>query len=215
MFGFLIGTLSLIGLVKVLRAGSPRMCGGGWRGHGGGGCGSRGYGPGPWGHGRGGGWGHGGWGHGGGGQWGRDGRGPDFDRGAPESRDGRDAGPFGLIPLRFLFQTLDTTVGQEKVIKAAYNEVKEAMRHGEGEAEETRAQIANAIRRGTVDETEMGELYARHDEKLRTIRTAFFGALAKVTDALDEDQRKKLADMLERSERGGSHRGGPYRQPGN
>ena len=212
MFGFLIGTLSLIGLVKVLRAGSPRMCGGGWRSQGGGGCGGRGYGPGPWGHGRGGGWGHGG-GHSGG-HWGRDERGPDSDR---ETRADatRDAGPFGLIPLRFLFQSLDTTVGQEKVIKAAYNEVKEAMRHGEGEAEATRTQIANAIRRGTVDETEMGELYARHDEKLRTMRTAFFGALAKVTDALDEDQRKKLADMLERSERGGSHRGGPYRQPGN
>lgn len=203
MFGFLIGTLSLIGLVKVLRAGSPRMCGSHWRGHHGG----------HWNH-QGGGWGR----HGGhGGHWGRDGgrdRGPDFDRGGADAS--RDAGPFGLIPLRFLFQALDTTVGQEKVIKAAYNEVKEAMRHGEGEAEETRAQIANAIRRGTVDETEMGELYARHDEKLRTIRTAFFGALAKVTDALDEDQRKKLADMLERSDRGGgSHRGGPYRQPGN
>ena len=200
MFGFLIGTLSLIGLVKVLRAGSPRMCGSHWRGHHGG-------------H-----WNHQGWGrHGGhGGHWGRDGgrdRGPDFDRSGAEAS--RESGPFGLIPLRFLFEALDTTVGQEKVIKAAYKEVRDAMGHVEGEAEETRAQIANAIRRGTVDETEMGELYARHDEKLRTIRTAFFGALAKVTDALDEDQRKKLADMLERSDRGGAHRGGPYRQPGN
>jgi len=201
MFGFLIGTLSLIGLVKVLRAGSPRMCGSQWGGHHGGHQGH---------------WNHQGGRHGGGQHWGRDGgreghRGPDLDRGGADAS--RETGPFGLIPLRFLFEALDTTVGQEKVIKAAYNEVKEAMRHGEGEAEETRAQIANAIRRGTVDETEMGELYARQDEKLRTIRTALFGALAKVTDALDEDQRKKLADMLDRNDR--AHRGGPYRQPGN
>lgn len=199
MFGFLIGTLSLIGLVKVLRAGSPRMCGSHWRGHHGG----------HWNH-------QGGWGRHGG-HWGRDG-GHEDDRRVVTRVDevGRDGAAFGLIPLRFLFEALDTTVGQEKVIKAAYKEVRDAMGHIEGEAEETRTQIANAIRRGTVDETEMGELYARHDEKLRTIRTAFFGALAKVTDALDEDQRKKLADMLERSDRGGgSHRGGPYRQPGN
>ena len=199
MFGFLIGTLSLIGLVKVLRAGSPRMCGGHWRGdHGG-----------HWNH-------QGGWGRHGG-HWGREG-GHEDDRRVVTRVDevGRDGAAFALIPLRFLFESLDTTVGQEKVIKAAYKEVRDAMGHIEGEAEETRTQIANAIRRGTVDETEMGELYARHDEKLRTIRTAFFGALAKVTDALDEDQRKKLADMLERSDRGGgSHRGGPYRQPGN
>ncbi len=199
MFGFLIGTLSLIGLVKVLRAGSPRMCGSHWRGHHGG-------------H-----WNHQGWGrHGGhGGHWGRDGGHDDDRRVVTKAVEvGREGGPFGLIPLRFLFEALDTTVGQEKVIKAAYKEVRDAMGHVEGEAEETRAQIANAIRRGTVDETDLGELYARHDEKLRTIRTAFFGALAKVTDALDEDQRKKLADMLDRSERG-AHRGGPYRQPGN
>jgi uncharacterized membrane protein len=83
------------------------------------------------------------------------------------------------------------------------------MSSGQGELEATRREIAAAIRSGHIDETQMGELYARHDEKLRAVRTTFFGALAKVTEALDEDQRKTLADMLDRGQ--GGFFGGPYR----
>lgn len=199
MFGFVIGALSLIGLVKALRAG--RGCGYGRMGA----CGGRGWHGGHgWGHhhggwGHGGGWGHhgggGGWGHHGGG-WGR------HESGGQQS--GRNA--FGL---RWVFERLDTTPGQEKVIRQAFDEVREAMSSGQGELEATRREIAAAIRSGQIDETQMGELYARHDEKLRAVRTTFFGALAKVTEALDEDQRKTLADMLDRGQ--GGFFGGPYR----
>ena len=201
MFGFVIGALSLFGLVKVLRAG--RGCGYGRMGAGH--CGSG------WNHG---GWDehHGGWGrHGGGhhghhGGWARHQGGwhGGWQGGAAGQPGGRNA--FGM---RWVFERLDTTPGQEKVIRQAYEEVREAMRAGEGELDATRREIAAAIRAGHVDETQMGELYARHDEKLRTLRTTFFGALAKVTEALDEDQRKSLADMLDRGQ--GGFFGGPYR----
>jgi hypothetical protein len=206
MFGFVIGALSLVGLVKVLRAGRGygRMgggCGGrGWHGgHGWGAHGGHG-----WGHHGGGGWGHhgGGWGHHGGhGGW--ESRG-DGGRGGRQDR-GRNA--FGL---RWVFQTLDTTPGQEKVIRQAYEEVRGAMEAGRGELDTTRREIAAAIRAGNIDETQMGLLYARHDEALRTLRTSFFGALAKVTEALDEDQRKTLADLIDR-QGPGFFGGGPYR----
>lgn len=187
MLGFLIGTACLIGLVKVVRAGH---CGSGY----GGGCGHRGRHGGH--HGRHGGWhGHhgGGWGGGWGGPWARGGGGGSW--------------------LRGLFERLDTTPGQEKVIKQAVDEVFEATRAARGELDQTRRDIATALRSGTVDETAMGELFARHDEKLREIRKAFVGAIAKVSDALDEDQRKKLADLLERGIGGGGFGGfgGPYR----
>ena len=158
----------------------------------GGGCGSG------W-HGRG--WGrhghHGRWGGGGEGGW---------------ARGGWDRGGWAL---RGLFERLDTTPGQEKVIKQAVDEVFAATSQGRGELEQTRRDIASALRSGVVDETAMGELFARHDEKLREIRKAFVGAIAKVNDALDEDQRKKLADLLERglggAGFGGWRGGGPYR----
>lgn len=143
-----------------------------------------------------GGWGHhhghhGGWGHHGGG-WQRGGGGGDFW-------------------LRGLSQRLDATPGQEKVIRAAVDEIKTALEGGRGELEQSRRDIAKAVRTGAVDEVQLGELFARHDEKLREVRKAFVGALAKVNEALDEDQRKKLADMME----GGFGRfggfGGPYR----
>jgi hypothetical protein len=156
--------------------------GGGWRG---GACGSRMHGG--WGHHHHGGWGrHGGWQGGGGG-------GNDFW-------------------LRGLYQKLDATPGQEKVIRAAVDEIKEAVSGAKGELEASRRDIAKAVRTGAVDEVQLGELFARHDEKLRDVRKAFVGALAKVNEALDEDQRKRLADMLE----GGFGRfggfGGPYRE---
>lgn len=206
MFGFVIGALSLFGLVKVLRAGRGyrRMgaCGGrGWGGHGWGGHGGHGWGA-HGGHGWGG---HGGWGHHGGHHgWGRDGGHEGRGWGGWQER-GRNA--FGL---RWIFQTLDTTPGQEKVIRQAYDEVREAMQAGRGELDASRREIAAAIRAGNIDETQMGALYARHDEALRTLRTTFFGALAKVTEALDEDQRRVLADLLDR-QGGGFFGGGPYR----
>src|SRR5690242_15134806 len=93
MLGFLIGTVCLVALVKVVRHG---RCGG-WRyahgcGYGGGydsGCGG-------W-HDRGHGHGHGRWGGG----WSRGGFGPGF-------------------MLRGLFARLETTPGQEKVIRDAF-----------------------------------------------------------------------------------------------
>lgn len=188
MLGFLIGTACLIGLAKVVRAG---RCGPGGYG---GGCGGRGWGGHGW-HGHRHGHGHGrGWGGGGGwGDWG---------------------GARGGFWLRGLFEQLDTTPGQEKVIKQAVDEVFEATRAMRGELDQTRRDIAGAMRSGTVDETAMGELFARHDEKLREVRKAFVGAVAKVSDALDEEQRKRFADLLERGLGGGGwgrFGGGPYR----
>lgn len=115
--------------------------------------------------------------------------------------------------LRGLYQKLDATPGQEKVIRAAVDEIKTAMASGKGELEQSRRDIAKAVRTGTVDEVQLGELFARHDEKLREVRKAFVGALAKVNEALDEDQRKRLADMLEGGfGRFGGGFGGPYRE---
>jgi Spy/CpxP family protein refolding chaperone len=117
--------------------------------------------------------------------------------------------------MRGLYERLDTTPGQEKVIRQAFDEVMEATRAGRGELDRTRRDVAAAIRAGGVDETAMGELFARHDETLREVRKTFVGALAKVSEALDEEQRKRLADMIERGAGGfGRFGGGPYRSAG-
>jgi hypothetical protein len=197
MFGFIIGTVCLIGLIKTLRGGCG---GGGWgrRGYGyGGGCGGGRWGGG-WGHG-----GHGGYGGGPGG-W-EEGSGPEHGhhRGGPFRTHGRAWGGWGRgggmqsFFLRRLFEHLDATPGQEKVIAAAVEEMRQAMREQRGEVQKTRGDIARAMRGANFDEVVLGELFARHDTAIEAMRKSAVGALGKVHEALDERQRARLADLVE------------------
>jgi len=162
MFGFIIGTVCLIGLIKVLRRGR------GWHGYG------YGYGP------------HGGhYGHmgGGGSRW--------F--------------------LRGLFHRLETTPGQEKAIVAAIDELRENRRVIREELEHTRGDVARVVAGGLVEDNSLEDTFARQDRLLAQLRVSFVEAMKKITEVLDEGQRKQIADMLA----GGFFRrwggGGPYR----
>ncbi|WP_240807468.1 Spy/CpxP family protein refolding chaperone [Polyangium spumosum] len=186
MFGFLIGTACLIGLIKVLRHGGCHR-GYGYRSFGyAGGCGS--YGGDGCGHG----YGHGGW----------EGGGHGREQGGPFRTHGR-AGfrprGYGMphFVLRRLFEALDTTPGQEKAIAAAMEEMREVMAKHRGELRKSREDLARVMRSPSFDETVMGELFARHDAALEVMRKATVGSMAKVHEVLDERQRARLADLIE------------------
>jgi hypothetical protein len=178
MFGFLIGTACLIGLIATLRRGHG--CGGSYAY--GGGCGGGGFRR----------WGghhhghhhHGGWG------------GYREDR---EERGGRGGfrgwGPRAWVSM--LSQRLDLTPAQEKVVAHEFGEVRDAFRKGRGELKETRRDVAKAFRAGSFDAVLMGETFSRHDNAIDEVRKAVTGALAKIHEALDEKQREKLAEILE------------------
>jgi hypothetical protein len=193
MLGILIGTACLFGLIKVLRAG--RGCGYGYGGHGygggygyGGGCGSGG---GWFGRGR-----HGWGGHHGRGSWGGGG----YGYGGP------------AVFLRMIFERLEATPAQEKVIAQAVEEVVAAGRKHRSELGASRVDIAKAIRAEGFDEVLFGEMFARHDTAIEDLRKTVMGALGKVHAVLDEKQRARLADLLE-SGPGGFFRGGSFRTP--
>lgn len=151
--------------------------------------------------------------------------GPSWGLGCGHHRHHRDHGPdwdseggsrFGSrFWLRGLYSRLETTPGQERVIERAVEDVMRATRTMRDELAHSRREIASAFRSESIDATQMGELFARHDEKLSEIRKVFVGALANVHDALDESQRRDLADFLERG-LGGRFEGfgGPYRGRG-
>ncbi|MGD0525008.1 MAG: hypothetical protein ABSE49_07685 [Polyangiaceae bacterium] len=153
MIGFIIGTVCLIGLVKVLRRGR------GW---------------------------HGRWGHHGYGRYGSMGGG----------------GPRRWF-LRSAFERLETTPGQEKAIVAAIDELRDNRDLVREEASQTRADLARVIAGGLVDDAALEETFARHDRLLAQLRVAFVESLKKVSEALDERQRKQVADLLARSSRFG------------
>ena len=111
--------------------------------------------------------------------------------------------------LGFVYERLRTTPTQEREIGSAIDELFEKAQELRREGRSSRADIAKLLRTETLDETILGELFARHDERLRDVQKAFADALGRVHLALDPEQRDRLATLLE-GEHGG-HFGGPYR----
>ncbi len=99
--------------------------------------------------------------------------------------------------LGWLSERLDATPGQEKAIKAAIDELKEPARGLRSEASALRGDVARAMRGDYFDETVMGDMFARHDSALEELRKAAVGALARVHAVLDDEQRAKLANLVE------------------
>jgi Spy/CpxP family protein refolding chaperone len=188
MLGFVFGTVCLVALVKVLRHGH-HGCHGGWRyahGCGPGDCGP-GYGHGPWG------------GH-------HHGPGPGFGRGF-----GRWGGGDGFL-MRGLFSRLEATPAQEKVIRAAFERVRETMREARHEWRDT-SELSGLLRGETFDRTAAEGLSGKADASFAKLRVVVVEALAQMHEVLDDRQRRILADIIE--SRGGlfrGFRGGPYRE---
>jgi hypothetical protein len=165
MLGFIMGTVCLIGLVKVLRYG-------------------RGY--------------HGGCGHG---YYG-------YRRGFQGGRGG------SRWLMRWLFERLETSPGQEKAIVEALDQLRDNRNAVREEMQQTRADMARAVAGGLIDDHTLDETFARHDRLLAQLRVSFVEALRRVTEALDERQRKQAADLIERGAWRGAAWRGPYRDGG-
>ncbi len=198
MLGFVVGTACLIGLIKVLRHhGGGRYgyrrggCGrGGWGGCGGGswgGCG------GPYGGGRA--WRrhhhHGPWGHG--------------SEGFDDDGAGGDEGGPGPVFLRGLFERLQTTPGQERVIAEALRELRAAFKRSAEEKAKGAKQVAEALRGDDFKVENMAEAFSHLETSTDAVRDASFSALARIHDALDARQRRILADLVGRGGRALEH----------
>ena len=96
------------------------------------------------------------------------------------------------------------TPAQERAIGAAFEEFRDDMKKlGGGEARRSRQEIADALRRPTFDGVVLGEQFARHDTVIEGARKAFVGLVARVHDALEPEQRTRLASLVERGPRFG------------
>lgn len=154
MFGILIGTACLIGLVAVLRRGARRR-----RFFGG-------FGPGR----------HGSW-----------------------------------MTYR-LFEALDTTPGQERVIRNVRDDFFSQVSDLKEGLHASRSDVARAVRSDSFDEGAMQDAFSRQEEGIAKIRKAASEALAKVHDVLDDKQRRRLAELLENGPGFAGMAGGPYRR---
>ena len=92
---------------------------------------------------------------------------------------------------------LDTTPGQEKVIRTALNDLKQEAYNLRSEVKTTRSEIAAALRASELDKAGLDRVFAKHDEVIEKLRASLVHAADQVHGTLDEQQRRKLADMIE------------------
>lgn len=103
----------------------------------------------------------------------------------------------GRYVLRRVLERLDTTPGQEKVIRSALDELREEARDLRGEARATRGDLATALRADELDRDAIDRVFAKHDELLERLRASLLRSVEQVHGTLDDRQRRELADMLE------------------
>ncbi len=162
---------------------------------------------------------HGGWRHGWHGRgfpggWGRFDEEPVELGGAPYPDGGWGGGGLGSFAgfgsgrmrkrfvVRAVLEHVRATPAQERVIGAAFEEFRDEMKRASGgEGRRSRQEIVDALRRPTFDGVVLGEQFARHDTLLETARKSFVGLVAKIHDALEPEQRDRLAELIERGPR--------------
>ena len=108
--------------------------------------------------------------------------------------------------MRWLFERLDTSPGQEKVFVKAADELTEAFEKLRDEARNTRAAIAQALRGEQFDAASLRELHEKHDALMAQLRETLRTAMSQVHESLDPRQRRELADLIEHGF-GYGHRG--------
>ena len=92
---------------------------------------------------------------------------------------------------------LDTTPGQEKVIRSALHDLRQEAETLRNEVRGTRTEIAAALRAPELDKAVLDRVFAKHDELIEKLRASLVHATDQVHGTLDEQQRRKLADMIE------------------
>lgn len=99
--------------------------------------------------------------------------------------------------INMAFDRLDTTPGQEKAILAALDELRDSARGVRAKVVSSRGDVADALRAEHFDTERVHTVVARHAEDFATLGNALTSTLAKIHEALDLEQRKRLARWLD------------------
>ncbi|MEO8183247.1 MAG: periplasmic heavy metal sensor [Deltaproteobacteria bacterium] len=145
MFGFVFGTLCLVGFVSVLRRRGWRRYGGCAGGHFGGGHFRR----------------RGGW------------------------------------AMYRAFEALDTSPGQEKAIRGALSELRRELSELRPELDAARSHVAQTLASERFDAAELEASFERQLSSFGRIGPLLSRTLGQIHEALDPDQRRRLARFIE------------------
>jgi Heavy-metal resistance len=99
-------------------------------------------------------------------------------------------------PMRWLFQRMETSPGQERVISEAADALRDTLRGWRDDAAQARTDVARSIRGEAFDGLALDEAFARAEARMATLRDTLKAQAARVHEALDSQQRAELADLL-------------------
>lgn len=109
--------------------------------------------------------------------------------------------------LRWLFERLDTTHGQEKVIFDAVEEVRKPLSAMREELHGGLSAISEAFTAESFDHEKVAHQWVEQDKALEQLRVAVTTGLTRVHEVLSVEQRKILADLMASMRRSGFGRG--------
>jgi len=109
--------------------------------------------------------------------------------------------------LHALFRRIDASPAQERAILAEVDKLRDRVRAAKAGVRDARADLAAALRGPVLDDAALGAALGRADAALGEVRSAAIDALRGVHGMLDDQQRVRIADLLE-------HRGGWRQRPG-
>jgi hypothetical protein len=101
----------------------------------------------------------------------------------------------GRFVLNRLLDRLDTTPGQEKVIREAVDTLFEDIHEARREFRGSRTDVAKVIAAETLDRENVQAIFGRHDVVIDRVRKNALDAFVKVHETLDQRQRKILAEI--------------------
>lgn len=133
-------------------------------------------------------WHHAGWHHGGGhyGGWHRHGCGGGGDY----------PGPWMPRGLYFAFQRLGTSPGQEKAIRSALEQARDAIGAVRPNLKEVRTELAGAFAQEHFDPSSVDAVWSRHEGEFAKLRQIVSETLASIHAVLDSKQREQLAHWM-------------------
>lgn len=100
--------------------------------------------------------------------------------------------------LRWMYEALDTSPGQEQVLRGAIDDLRAAAQGAREEGQRARMALAESLRADSFDEAEVQKAYARLEVEAQQVRDRFIDNLRRVHETLTPEQRKRLSAMVSR-----------------
>jgi uncharacterized membrane protein len=109
-----------------------------------------------------------------------------------------------------LFERLDTTPGQEKVIMKGLDSITDQMESGRRELRDVRRQVAQALGGDVLDEAVLSAALEKVDSLMAKTKLELTTALTEIHAALDGEQRRELAELIAEGPRRRDYRSSRY-----